>query len=476
MGRASIRFAMSFGVVWGLLNGIVVLVVSLARHTSGDDNDDDNDNGAMDSKAGAGGWNATGQSHTHAAWSMLSMLAKAVASHGATTTTATTSSSNNNNNGGVETLEPMHPFFVRSCSAMALNLFVLLAPRWLVCDARARRSNRGRLSQAEHAAALERQQARWDAAAEASLDSYADEEQEQEEEDSFDDDQDLYDDGTQPRNTYVYLSAANILFHACVLVAYSLDFSHVGRDQSLWEALVMGLLALAFVATTPLLYACLQRDSAHWQSEWRAALRRMKEAAELQELERVQRLSRAVALARSQGRETEAQALEALSVASSAKGPSAYAAFHASKDEAGRFFIDYSALRYGALLGSGGFSSVYAAKLGGRMDVAVKVLHVRDLSKEVVEQFIHEVGIVLQLTHPNIVHFLGVVFSPPDMLLVMEKCRRQSLLQLIKEKKIHFTEFQAVSIGLAIADALRYIHEQDILHRSVFSSFKSDER
>ena len=84
-----------------------------------------------------------------------------------------------------------------------------------------------------------------------------------------------------------------------------------------------------------------------------------------------------------------------------------------------------------------------------------------------IEQFLHEVGIVLQLKHPNVVQFLGIVFSPPDMSLVMERCRRQSLLHLIKHGKVKFTEFQAVSVGLAIADGLRYIHEQDILHRLV---------
>jgi len=66
-----------------------------------------------------------------------------------------------------------------------------------------------------------------------------------------------------------------------------------------------------------------------------------------------------------------------------------------------------------------------------------------------------------------VVPFLGVVFSPPELLLVMAQCRRQSLLTLIKQRLVTFTEYQAVSVAIAIADGLRYIHDRDILHRDL---------
>lgn len=382
VGRASINFAIGFGIVWGIINAIAVIVV--AQTVQPPD-----------------------EPHTG--------------------------------------LLPMwHPFFVRSCACLFITLVVLLLPSPCVCRARARRTDCCRKSREERSLALARQHARWDSH---SMRSGYDEELGAD--DSFDEDD--YVDTSPARRTWLYFAAFNVVFHSLVLVLYFLDFQDTSTSDPTWEAILMSVLAFGFMVATPLLYWCLQRDSDHWAREWMAALERMRAEAEIEEQLRAKAREEQ---ARKDGRALPTDRDTSKSSASLARSLSR------------NFFLDYNILEYGPLLGSGGFSSVYSAKLSGSIDVAVKVLHVRDMSKEVVDQFLHEVSIVLQLVHPNVVSFYGVVFSPPDMVLVMERCRRQSLLHLIKQKKVRFTEFQAVSIGLAIADALRYIHEQDILHRS----------
>jgi hypothetical protein len=368
-------------------------------------------------------------------------------------------------------LRPTNPFFIRSISMFLLNLFILCAPKCCVCDARARRSNSGRKSAAERVLALERQYHRrlLEAEFEIGDDTLP--------EDSFENDPDAYEDGTQPRNTYVGLALFNLIFRALLLVMYFLDFKEIGssvtthdsEDESIWEGTIMSLLAIGFLSDTPILYFVLTRDSNHWQNEWTNALQRMKNESEINELKRMEERKVAIQSMRERGLDAEADVMEKALLTSQAAVTQppltgSFTSLYTSKDS---FFIDYSLLTMGTLLGSGGFSSVYAAKLAGKLDVAVKVLHVRSLSTEIVDQFLHEVGIVLQFRHPNVVPFLGVVFSPPDMLLIMAQCRRHSLLDLIKQRKVLFTEFQAVSIALAIADGLRYIHERDILHRDL---------
>ena len=389
VGRSSIRFTFIFAAIWGLINGIAVLV------------------------------------------------------------TVFSVSSNDEPRAGL--LPRWHPFFVRTAGALFLNGFVLFAPSCCFCGRRARRTDRCRRSRAERELALIRQQQRWD-----EYEGYY------EEEDTFDEDD--YVQETPPRHTWWKLAIFNFTFYLIVLSLYILDFRSIGSNDRIWENVLMGLLTFGFVVSTPVMYWSLRSDSAYWSNEWRSALERMKSEA-VQVEERLRRQARD-----EEEKKKREQAAKAGIVLRSddlnASRPSKSARPTMSEILSNNFFLDYSILEYGPLLGSGGFSSVYAAKLGGVTDVAVKVLHVRDMSKEVVDQFLHEVSIVLQLVHPNVVAFYGVVFTPPDMVLVMERCRRQSLLHLIKHQKVRFTEFQAVSIALAIADALRYIHEQDIIHRS----------
>ena len=72
--------------------------------------------------------------------------------------------------------------------------------------------------------------------------------------------------------------------------------------------------------------------------------------------------------------------------------------------------IDFNELIFEKCLGEGAFSRVYAATLRDRA-VAVKQLRL-DLAEADVVRFIDEVAVMHELTHPNVVQFVGSVWEP----------------------------------------------------------------
>ena len=72
--------------------------------------------------------------------------------------------------------------------------------------------------------------------------------------------------------------------------------------------------------------------------------------------------------------------------------------------------INFDELIFEKILGEGAFSRVYAATLHDRA-VAVKQLRL-DLPEADVVRFIHEVAVMREVSHPNLVGFVGSVWEP----------------------------------------------------------------
>ena len=336
VGRQSIRFAYTFGLVWGAVNGLAVIAVTQAVPR----------NNSINPTTGA---------PSHVSSSLLPLS---------------------------------HPFFTRSCLALLLNLLVLGLPAACFCGTRARRTNTWCVkSKEEKLAALQRQQARWDARQEvlagqqsihtissataSTFGGMGGMESTDLTDDSFDEDDYVTDDSTRARTTWFYFGLINLAFHSMVLLFYVMDFTQSnGSDgegtSKTWSTLLLVLFVLSFIFSTPLLYYCLKRDSLHWEREWKGVLERMRQEAEAEEAVRKQERAAEELLAKKEGR----------TLVLPPSRPNPYSSFE-SGGKMSQFFLDYSMLEYGPMLGSGGFSSVYSARLG-RFDVAVKVLHVRD--------------------------------------------------------------------------------------------------
>jgi hypothetical protein len=98
------------------------------------------------------------------------------------------------------------------------------------------------------------------------------------------------------------------------------------------------------------------------------------------------------------------------------------------KKESDSWEIDTSELDMGQQLGAGGFGQVYQAVWKGT-DVAVKVVPAGDVQqgKAVCKTFKHEVRVMRELRHPNVVLFMAACTKPPRLCIVMELMELGSL-------------------------------------------------
>jgi serine/threonine protein kinase len=120
------------------------------------------------------------------------------------------------------------------------------------------------------------------------------------------------------------------------------------------------------------------------------------------------------------------------------------------------------------LLGSGGFADVHLYQQRfPRRRVAIKVLHVENLDRELRRQFVAEANVMAQLsTHPAIatIHTADVSADGRPY-LVMEYCSGGSLGA---GYRTHPLELEAVlDIGVRMASALESAHRAGIVHRDV---------
>ncbi|XP_057868318.2 L-type lectin-domain containing receptor kinase IX.1-like [Cryptomeria japonica] len=124
-------------------------------------------------------------------------------------------------------------------------------------------------------------------------------------------------------------------------------------------------------------------------------------------------------------------------------------------------------------IGEGGFGSVYRGTLPGTNE-AVAVKRISPTARQGKKEYISEVIINSQLTHHNLVRFLGWCHRNDDFLLVYELLPNGSL------DKYLFGEAEAVlnwdrrySIACDVASALVYLHEDrhnSVLHRDIKAS------
>ena len=120
-------------------------------------------------------------------------------------------------------------------------------------------------------------------------------------------------------------------------------------------------------------------------------------------------------------------------------------------------------------LGQGGMGTVYLAKdTGLNRNVALKILRA-DLSHdpEFARKFLEEVEVTASLAHPNIIRVFTLGEHEGRLYLVMEHLDEPSLEQRM-EQQGKIPEMQVLEIGLGIASALQFAHEETgLIHRDI---------
>eukprot|EP01038_Epipyxis_sp_PR26KG_P006844 gene6844-9369_t len=119
------------------------------------------------------------------------------------------------------------------------------------------------------------------------------------------------------------------------------------------------------------------------------------------------------------------------------------------------------------VLGSGSYSVVkLATRNADKLKVAVKVLTKSKLSPIDEAALRSEVEILRRLDHPNIVKLIDFFDEEQYFYVVLEHLSGGELFEKLLEKEI-YNENDARDVAVQILKAIKYCHDQDLIHRDV---------
>ena len=127
--------------------------------------------------------------------------------------------------------------------------------------------------------------------------------------------------------------------------------------------------------------------------------------------------------------------------------------------------IPYSQLKIGDFLGHGSQESVNKGTWEGT-EVVIKKLYLGNMPQE----FKVEAELIAQCKHPNIARFYGATMEENCNTLIIEYMPKGSLHDKIKDTSQELSCDQRLKIAIEIAEALKYLHENDIILGNLNSS------
>lgn len=120
------------------------------------------------------------------------------------------------------------------------------------------------------------------------------------------------------------------------------------------------------------------------------------------------------------------------------------------------------------MIGKGSFGEILKASWRGTPVAVKRILPSLSDDRLVIQDFRHEVILLVKLRHPNIVQFLGAVTERKPLMLITEYLRGGDLHQHLKEKGA-LNPATAVNFALDIARGMAYLHNEPnvIIHRDL---------
>lgn len=124
-------------------------------------------------------------------------------------------------------------------------------------------------------------------------------------------------------------------------------------------------------------------------------------------------------------------------------------------------------------IGSGSFADVYKIKCKKEI-LAMKCYKIQHLegdgeSMKNLMRFVLETRLLSFLKHPNIVEFRGCCLHHPRIGIIMEYCKNEDLRVFIKKNGKKLTHEQKIQFLVYIADGMRYLHRNNVIHRDLKS-------
>ncbi|CAL5189318.1 unnamed protein product [Lathyrus oleraceus] len=122
----------------------------------------------------------------------------------------------------------------------------------------------------------------------------------------------------------------------------------------------------------------------------------------------------------------------------------------------------------GELLGRGSFGSVYEGISEDGFFFAVKQVSLLDQGshgKQSVVQLEHEIALLSQFEHENIVRYFGTEMDQSNVYIFIEFVTKGSLLSLYRRYKLRDSQVSAYT--RQILNGLKYLHDRNIVHRDI---------
>ncbi|KAG2202866.1 hypothetical protein INT46_007546 [Mucor plumbeus] len=143
------------------------------------------------------------------------------------------------------------------------------------------------------------------------------------------------------------------------------------------------------------------------------------------------------------------------------------------------FDIPYHALVVGKKLGSGGFKDCYTGTYKGE-PVAIGELRLTHFNQVDLNEIKHEINVLKQLRHENVIRFIGVCTHPQHLCIITELCAKGDLFDVIRcYKKPNFSQLVMYMYDIALGVSYLHTRRPSIIHRDLKSMnilISSDDR
>ncbi|XP_074371272.1 serine/threonine-protein kinase STY8-like isoform X2 [Apium graveolens] len=138
----------------------------------------------------------------------------------------------------------------------------------------------------------------------------------------------------------------------------------------------------------------------------------------------------------------------------------------ASQAKPGDWEIDLRTLKIGERIASGSCGDLFRGIYCGQ-DVAVKVLRSEHLNNTLEDEFVHEVDILREVQHRNVVRFIGACTKSPHLCIVTEFMAGGSLYEYLHRNHTTMELSQLVTFAIDVCSGMEYLHQNDIIHRDL---------
>ncbi|KAG0449755.1 hypothetical protein HPP92_027202 [Vanilla planifolia] len=134
----------------------------------------------------------------------------------------------------------------------------------------------------------------------------------------------------------------------------------------------------------------------------------------------------------------------------------------------GRFKKKITSWIRGRRLGSGSFGTVYEGISNDGIFIAIKEVSLLDRgssAQQCIDQLEHEIALLSQFEHENIVRYYGTDKEESKLFIFLERVSQGSLASLYQE--YHLRDTQVSVYTRQILNGLNYLHERNVVHRDI---------